>query len=53
MLALYTSKGVAPEMNLWERISPTPPQSWNKAEPTLALKPRGGEGQLCLFGFQL
>ena len=41
MLALYTSKGVAPEVNLRERISRTPLHSSNKAEPTLALKPRG------------
>ena len=43
MLALYTGKCVAPEVNLRERrsISCTPPQSSNKAEPTLALKPRG------------
>ena len=41
MLALYTGRGVAPEVNLRERISCTPLQSSNKAEPTLALKPRG------------
>ena len=42
MLALYTSKGVAPEVNLREHISRTwPPPSANKAEPTLALQPRG------------
>ena len=41
MQALYTSKGVAPEVNLGEHISCMPPQSLNKAEPTLALKPRG------------
>ena len=41
MLALYTSKGVAPEVNLRERILRTPLPSANKAEPTLALKPRG------------
>ena len=40
MLALYTDKGVAPEVNLRERISRTPLPSVNKAEPTLALKPR-------------
>ena len=39
MLAIYTGRGVAPEVNLRERISSTPPQSSNKAEPTLALKP--------------
>ena len=41
MLALYTSKGVAPEVNLREHILHMPPPSANKAEPTLALKPRG------------
>ena len=41
MLAIYTGTGVAPEVNLRERISRTPLQSLNKAEPTLALKPRG------------
>ena len=40
MLAVYTGRGVAPEVNLRERISGMPLQSWNKAEPTLALKPR-------------
>ena len=40
MLTLYTGKGVAPEVNLRECISCTPPQSANKAEPTLALTPR-------------
>ena len=38
----YTpAKGVAPEVNLRERILRTPLPSANKAEPTLALKPRG------------
>ena len=41
MLAIYTGRGVAPEVNLRECISHMPPQSSNKAEPTLALKPRG------------
>ena len=41
MLAIYTGTGVAPEVNLMEHISHTPPQSSNKAEPILALKPRG------------
>ena len=40
MPAIYTGRGVAPEVNLRERISGTPRQT-NKAEPTLALKPRG------------
>ena len=41
MLAIYTDRGVTPEVNLRERISRIPPQSLNKAEPTLALKPKG------------
>ena len=41
MLAIYTGRGVTPEVNLRECISYMPPQSLNKAEPTLALKPRG------------
>ena len=41
MLAIYTGRGVAPELNLQEHISHMPPQSSNKAEPTLALKRRG------------
>ena len=41
MLALYTGKGVTPEVNLRERILCMPQPSVNKAEPTLALKPRG------------
>ena len=44
MLAIYTNRGVTPEVNLRECISHTPPQSSNKAEPTLALKPRGNRG---------
>ena len=40
MVALYTSKVVAPEVNLRERILCMPLPSVNKAEPTLALKPR-------------
>ena len=41
MLAIYTSRGVTPEVNIRECILCRPPQSSNKAEPTLALKPRG------------
>ena len=41
MLAIYTSRGVTPEVNLRECILHMPPQSLNEAEPTLALKPRG------------
>ena len=39
--AIYTGRGVAPEVNLREYISRMPPQSSNKAEPTMALKPSG------------
>ena len=38
MLAIYTGGGVVPEVNLRERISRTPPQSSNKAEPTQNFK---------------
>ena len=41
MVALYTGKGVSPEVNLRECMSFMLPQSSNKAEPTLSLKPRG------------
>ena len=41
MLAIYTGRGVAPKVNLREHILRMPPQSSNKAEPTLPLKPRG------------
>ena len=41
MLDIYTGRDVAPEVNLKESISRMPLQSSNKAEPTLALKPRG------------
>ena len=41
MLAIYTGRDVALEVNLRKHISHMPPQSLNKAEPTLALKPRG------------
>ena len=40
MLAIYTGRDVIPEVNLREHISCMPPQSLNRAEPTLALKPR-------------
>ena len=52
MLALYTGKGVTPEVNLREDISCMPPQSLNKAEPTLALKPRGGITRSPKQGYQ-
>ena len=41
MLAICTRRGVTPEVNLRECLSHTPLQRSNKAEPTLALKPRG------------
>ena len=41
MLAIYTSRGVTPEVNLRECVSRMPLPSVNKAEPTVALKPRG------------
>ena len=41
MLAIYTGRGVAPEVNLRDHISHMPLPSANKAEPTLALKPKG------------
>ena len=52
MLALYTGKGVAPEVILREHISCTPPQSSNKAEPTLAFKPRGDVTRSPKQGYQ-
>ena len=52
MLALYIGKYVAPEVNLRERISRTPPHSSNKAEPTLALKPRGDVTRSPKQGYQ-
>ena len=52
MLVLYRGKCVAPEVNIRERISHTPPQSSNKAEPTLALKPRGDVTKSPKQGYQ-
>ena len=52
MLALYIGKGVAPEVNLRECILRTPPPSVNKAEPTLALKPRGDVTRSPKQGYQ-
>ena len=40
MLAAKRSAGVAPEVNLRECVTCMPLPSANKAEPTLALKPR-------------
>ena len=48
----YTVKGVAPEVNPREYISRTPPPSANKAEPTLALKPRGDVTRSPKQGYQ-
>ena len=39
-LAAIRLAGVAPEVNLRECVTCMPPPSANKAEPTLALKPR-------------
>ena len=52
MLALYTGRGIAPEVNLREHISCMPPQSSNKAEPILALKPRGDVTRSPKQGYQ-
>ena len=52
MLALYTGKGVVPEVNLRECILRTPLPSANKAEPTLALKPRGDVTRSPKQGYQ-
>ena len=52
MLAIYTSRGVTPEVNLRECISCMPPQSSNKAEPTLALNPRGDITRSLKQGYQ-
>ena len=52
MLAIYTGRGVTPEVNLRECISYMPPQSLNKAEPTLALKPRGDITRSVEQGYQ-
>ena len=52
MLAIYTGRGVTPEENLREHISRMPPQSLNKAEPTLALKPRGDITRSLKQGYQ-
>ena len=41
MLAAKRPAGVAPKVNLTECVTHMPPPSVNKAEPTLALKPRG------------
>ena len=49
----YTpAKGVAPEVNLRECILRMPPPSANKAEPTLALNPRGDITRSPKQGFQ-
>ena len=52
MLAIYTSRGVKSEVNLRERISCMPLQRSNKAEPTLALKPRGHVTRSLKQGYQ-
>ena len=50
MLAIYTSRGVTPEVNLRDHISHTPLQSLNKAEPTLALKPKNNFSRKSFIG---
>ena len=52
MLAIYTGRGVTPEVNLREHISCMPLQSSNKAEPTLVLKPRGDVTRSPKQGYQ-
>ena len=52
LLALYIGKCVAPEVNLRECISCMPLQSSNKAEPSLALKPRGDVTRSPKQGYQ-
>ena len=52
MLAIYTGRGVTPEVNLREHISHMPQQSSNKAAPTLALKPRGDVTRSPKQGYQ-
>ena len=51
-VAIYTGRGVAPEVNLRECISHMPSQSSNKAEPTLALKLRGDVTRSPKQGYQ-
>ena len=52
MLAIYTSRGVVPEVNLRECISRMPLQSSNKAEATLVLKPREDVTRSLKQGYQ-
>ena len=52
MLALYAGKGVTPKVNLREHTSHMPPQSSNKEEPTLALKPKGDVTRSPKQGYQ-
>ena len=52
MLAIYTGRGVEPEVNYREHILHMPAQSLNKAEPTLALKPRGDVTRSLKQGYQ-
>ena len=52
MLAIKRSAGVAPEVNLREHVTHMPPPSANKAEPTLALKPRGDVTKSPKQGYQ-
>ena len=52
MLALYTTKGITPEVNFGECISHMPLPSVNKAEPTLALKSRRDVTRSLKQGYQ-
>ena len=52
MLAAKKTAGVAPEVNLRECTSHTPLPSVNKAEPTVALKPRGDVTRSPKQGYQ-
>ena len=52
MLALYTGKVVALEVNFRADVLCMPPLSANKVEPTLALKPRGDVTRSPKQGYQ-
>ena len=52
MLAIYTSRGVALEVNLRDIYHICLHKSSNKAEPTLALKPRGDVTRSPKQGYQ-
>ena len=52
MQAAKRSAGVAPEVNLRERVTCTPLPNANKTEPTLALKPKGDVTRSPKQGYQ-